>query len=324
MPRTWSPVWKFFEKKPEDSTKANCRICLAEFSIPGGTTSSLSTHLMKKHIEEFKMFEEIKKEKPASSSEVNVTIAEEKFDSIIKPKDENIKLSWPNHSDNLKEMLKIMKTKYSDVTLISEDKEQYKAHKVVLSACSPFFDSIISGIVHNNPVIYLRGVKAEDLDPILQFMYSGEAVVSQSRINDFLQTANILEIKDIVVNIAENEVIIEQDKTDMIIDENSVDGIADVDPISFECEVNINSNSEESNENKFQTFSSRIKNSVIDMKNVKLYSCEHCEYEAKLKTNLIRHIQSVHEGIKYQCSDCGKKFSSKAYLNAHTNAIHAI
>jgi len=142
-------------------------------------------------------------------------------------------------------------------------------------------------------------------------MYSGEAVVSQSRINDFLQTANILEIKDIVVNIAENEVIIEQDKTDMIVDENSVDGIADVDPISFECEVNINSNSEESNENKFQTFSSHIKNSVIDMKNVKLYSCEHCEYEAKLKTNLIRHIQSVHEGIKYQCSDCGKKFFLK-------------
>ena len=52
---------------------------------------------------------------------------------------EKYKLSWNTYSDHLKEMMKEMLTSkyYADVTLISDDKKLLKAHRNILSACSP-------------------------------------------------------------------------------------------------------------------------------------------------------------------------------------------
>jgi hypothetical protein len=45
-----------------------------------------------------------------------------------------------------------------DVTLACDD-DQIQAHKVILSACSPFFRSILKGNRHEHPLLYLKGVK---------------------------------------------------------------------------------------------------------------------------------------------------------------------
>ena len=62
-----------------------------------------------------------------------------------------------------------------DVTLVCEDKTKFKAHKFVLNACSPVFQSIINDLPQKDPVIYLRGVLAQEMKSILQFMYLGQA-----------------------------------------------------------------------------------------------------------------------------------------------------
>ena len=46
---------------------------------------------------------------------------------------------------------------FFDVTLAC-DAEQIEAHKVVLSACSPFFRNILRKNPHQHPLIYLKGV----------------------------------------------------------------------------------------------------------------------------------------------------------------------
>ena len=74
---------------------------------------------------------------------------------------EKYNLNWHTYSDHLREMLhEMMKSQVlTDVTLVCDDKTQFKAHKVVLSACSSVFKSIINDFPHNNQVIYLRGIQ---------------------------------------------------------------------------------------------------------------------------------------------------------------------
>ena len=108
-------------------------------------------------------------------------------------------LSWQKFSQHLYLMLKeIYKVeKYSDVTLVSDDQVHFKAHKIVLSACSPVFKNIIDNSPSQHTLIYLRGIQRYELESILQFMYLGEGKIFQNRIREFIRVAKDLEVKDI-------------------------------------------------------------------------------------------------------------------------------
>ena len=65
---------------------------------------------------------------------------------------------------------------YADVTLISDDKKLLKAHRNILSACSPVLKDILQIDTQNiQAVIYLRGIQYSEIESIMQFMYLGEA-----------------------------------------------------------------------------------------------------------------------------------------------------
>ena len=51
----------------------------------------------------------------------------------------------------------------TDVTLVCEDGHQIEAHKVILSLSSPLFENLLKRNKHNHPMIYMRGMKSEDL-----------------------------------------------------------------------------------------------------------------------------------------------------------------
>lgn len=44
----------------------------------------------------------------------------------------------------------------------------------MLSACSTYFDSILSQHDENNPIVVFKDVRFEDLKALVQFMYKGE------------------------------------------------------------------------------------------------------------------------------------------------------
>ena len=83
---------------------------------------------------------------------------------------------------------------FLDVTLACDD-EMLSAHKVVLSANSPFFRKIILKTNQPHPFIYLKGVKFEDLKIIMNFIYNSEAYIAAKDINRFMETAQELEIQ---------------------------------------------------------------------------------------------------------------------------------
>ena len=63
---------------------------------------------------------------------------------------------------------------FSDVTLACEDGQQVEAHKVILVASSPSFQKLLGRNKHPHPLIYMRGVKSDDLLSIVDFLYRAE------------------------------------------------------------------------------------------------------------------------------------------------------
>ena len=82
-----------------------------------------------------------------------------------------------------------------DVTLVCEDGKELKAHKVVLAASSPFFLELLKPSKHPHPLVYMRGVKADDLNSLVDFLYYGEANVLQESLDTFLALAEDLKLK---------------------------------------------------------------------------------------------------------------------------------
>merc|ERR1739838_317936 len=90
---------------------------------------------------------------------------------------------------------------FNDVTLVSDDYKQFPAHKVILSAGSTVLRKLLLiNSSSQNPVLYLKGMRNEELRTILQFLYLGEARIPEDRVNDFMKAAQDLELKDFSYN----------------------------------------------------------------------------------------------------------------------------
>ena len=142
-------------------------------------------------------------------------------------------LNWATFSEHLQLVFKDLyqEGRYTDVTLVSDDQTQFKAHKIVLSACSPVFKKIIDSNPSQHPLIYLRGIQSYELESILQFMYLGEARFYQEGMGEFIKVAKDLEVEGIIdgvelqneeEEIVDDEIIAENDIEQTVKKENQI------------------------------------------------------------------------------------------------------
>jgi len=120
-------------------------------------------------------------------------------------------LKWNDFESNISHAFRDLRSdgELFDVTLAcsSQDdtganKQLIQAHKVILSACSPFFRNLLRQLPMGPsvPVIYLRGIKQQDMEAVLSFMYHGEVNVAQDNLNSFLSVAEDLKVKGLTQN----------------------------------------------------------------------------------------------------------------------------
>jgi len=76
-----------------------------------------------------------------------------------------------------------------DLTLISDDEVLIPAHKLVLSASSPFFKSILKQSSNSHPFLYLGGVNSEILHSVLDYIYHGQIQILQEQLQVFFDVA---------------------------------------------------------------------------------------------------------------------------------------
>ena len=105
-------------------------------------------------------------------------------------------MNWDKHVINTSMAFKSLRKDehFSDVSLACED-GQFQAHKIVLSAGSSFFEQILTSHKHPSPLVYLKGVKAERMMLLLDFMYSGEVMLKQEELENFLKTGEELGVR---------------------------------------------------------------------------------------------------------------------------------
>lgn len=81
-----------------------------------------------------------------------------------------------------------------DCTLGAEG-QSLQAHKVVLSACSPYLEDLLTKHYDKHPILILKDVRFDELKAMVDYMYRGEVNVAHDKLNAFLRAAESLQIK---------------------------------------------------------------------------------------------------------------------------------
>ncbi|XP_063907062.1 protein tramtrack, beta isoform-like isoform X4 [Zophobas morio] len=109
---------------------------------------------------------------------------------------EQFSLCWDNFHKNMSSGMNSLLENEDlvDVTLAVEGK-YLKAHKMVLSVCSPYFRELFKMNPCKHPIVFMKDVSYIAMSDLLQFMYQGEVQVSQDNLTTFIKTAEALQIK---------------------------------------------------------------------------------------------------------------------------------
>ena len=260
---------------------------------------------------------------------------------------ETFNLSWNDFDTCTRKTFQnlISDQDFTDVTLACVDNKQLKAHKVILSACSPFFKSLFLSNPHQHPIIYLKGVNFSDLLCIIQFIYLGQTRVEHSRLENFMITAKELEIQGLITdsnskgsnqdtqNICPKQIRQEQDNwnngDDYEIQAPNMEDDANLPNSVFnDDEVDLHNNYHAPT---YNTFTNNYglpdtKPQQFVMKRTtgheKRHACDQCDYRGLTPQHVREHKMSIHEGIKFSCDLCDKVYSHPNNLRTHKKAKH--
>jgi len=117
---------------------------------------------------------------------------------------ENFELRWNDFHANITSSFKQLRSSpdFQDVTLMCGIDAEIRAHKVILSACSPYFQSILCHINSPNPVVVMpHDVQHEEVVRLVDFMYHGEVAIPRQDINRFLSVAEQFQVRGLVENL---------------------------------------------------------------------------------------------------------------------------
>lgn len=113
---------------------------------------------------------------------------------------EELMLTWGSHQLTLVNEVAQLRHQgcFADVTLACEGR-LYPAHKFILAMCSDYFRNIFgpSGVggSNSNLVVVLKDVACQDVEHLLDYMYTGVVAVEKSGLHSLIKTAENLQIK---------------------------------------------------------------------------------------------------------------------------------
>ena len=262
-------------------------------------------------------------------------------------------VTWHSYTNHLRKMMENMlqSNEWSDVTLVCEDKNQMKAHKNILSSASDFFRDIFHLDKNPTTVIYLKGIKSTEMELILQYIYLGEAVVYEEKINSLLSVAKSLDIRDLCENTeidelkdySETEGILECiEKNDITnefkikLKEKSEDQERTIEPtregseedpvleeIVSTGELHKNTHEEPNDPiGNSEKLTGMESGQIHETYEIMKFDCNQCDFQTTKDYYLKSHIRTIHEKVKYNCVQCDSQFSQKCHLKTHIQIKH--
>ena len=208
---------------------------------------------------------------------------------------------WPNYSDHFKKMLQDLSRSddNTDVTLVCDDKEQFKAHKIILSASSPLLKTLLDAHSQNDSVIYLTEVQSQEIMSILEFIYLGETKRNRNYMNDIKTVAKNLDIRQMLnpLELYDSKVMAKNQANMALIKLN------------------------EHIESVPQKQSNDLSDSITQTAEG-IFTCEKCFFTTSYSWQLKRHEEVKHEGIRYGCEQCSYKATRRDHLKNHVLSQH--
>ena len=228
---------------------------------------------------------------------------------------------------------------FADVTLVSEDRQQFKAHKVILSSGSGFFKEVFgeNNAQHAHPLIFMRGVESVSIDSILKLLYLGEVEMEQKELEKFISLAKELDIvgfQEAVATLVSSEQDIEERDSEERPSKKArmVNHIDIEQNIDFENEGDDDIVLLDDSQNQTKVYrcdacdfvtgrSKSFENHKATSHNTKTFPantdfpCKECNFSAENMEDLKTHKVQAHGGIP--CNHCGTRFAGMAGLRKH-------
>ena len=219
---------------------------------------------------------------------------------------------------------------YTDVTLVTNDKQFFAAHRLILASASDFFKNILQTLVENNSYFYLSNLNSSEMQQVLDFIYLGEVQIPESFIQDFLALSNILKIhgldsgeENIDFSNPQGSHLLKTDlaKTDELAEHEKSDSHEN----SFMKRENREDSytSESFDQNILlpgsKDFNEKIKSFIRN--NGQAWECTLCGKTSRYLSNIKMHVEVHIEGLAFDCKLCPEKFKTRHSQSKH-NAIH--
>ena len=244
-------------------------------------------------------------------------------------------LKWNDFQVNVSNSFSTLRKEndFYDVSLVSDDDQVVSAHKVVLSASSQFFKSILRKADHAKPMIYLSGVESKELSCILDYIYEGEVQLYQEDLDKFLDVAQKLKINGLIGGGNEDK----KEEVSEKLEEVDVDGGMDR---SFEETSLSNEKNYQARKNGSYSKKSDKTISVVSQEGTNVYEeakravddilmkdgnnwvCKVCNKSSKENNNMRKHAEVHIEGLSFPCQLCGQTFRSRKVLSYHKLSKH--
>ena len=239
---------------------------------------------------------------------------------------------------------------FSDLTLVSDDHTQISAHKIVLAASSDFFKSILKQNPHSHPLLYLGGVDSRSLACVLDYIYSGEVLIHQNEVDNFLEVAHKLKIRGYSeTEVNEIQLQLSQPEKNNEIPE-SVNDFENPPPLTSTIYPEhsplllpppsplpsglLRIHSSDTTDHMSISFSPPIikrsktlndKIMTLMMKKNGKFHClaPYCDYSSVKSGHMKEHVESNHiSGVSYPCQICHKIYKSRAGYRIHFKREH--
>ena len=252
---------------------------------------------------------------------------------------EKFSLKWNDYQSNWKRSLSELRDQadLSDVTLISDDKVKFSAHRIILSACSNMFKFILKDNKHTSFLLYLSGVSSINLGFILDYMYHGEVNIFQEQLDSFLESAQKLEVEGLLTDNEDNNDNEKISKPDESMLELNIEDIQyhqeeknQLEKIDQAPNRRKQSKASQNDFTKFDVGSltpEEIKRKTLELfekkdGDFKCLSCDFTSSGGRGNWLMKRHIEVHFDGLSYPCTLCNKEFRYKNSLVYHKITTH--